>query len=122
MKLAVVGSRDFDDYAYLTEMLKFHPCTEIISGGARGADKLAKQYAAENGIKYKEFPADWNAHPKAAGFIRNTKIANACDELVAFWDNISPGTKHTLMLVEKAGKPFYKYWPPEPDLMEGIGI
>ena len=122
MKIAVVGSRDFDDYEFLKKILNYHPCTQIISGGARGADTLAKQYAIEHGIPIKEFIPDWDTHGKSAGYLRNEQIVEACEELVAFWNGVSSGTMHSLRLAEDAGKPVYKYWPPEPDIMEGIGI
>ena len=122
MKLAIVGSRNFDDYEFLKKIINYHPCTQIISGGARGADTLAKRYAVEHGIPIKEFLPNWDVHGNSAGFIRNKQIVEACDELVAFWDSISKGTKHSLDLAEESGKPVYKYWPSEPDIMEGIGI
>lgn len=126
MKLAVVGSRDFDDYEFLKKILNYHPCTQIISGGARGADALARRYAIEHCISIKEFIPDWDTHGKSAGYLRNEQIVDACDELVAFCvmssDGISPGTKLSIELAEKAGKPVYKYLPPKPDIMEGIGI
>ena len=121
MKLAVVGSRDFDDYEFLKKILNHHPCTQIISGGARGADTLARRYATEHGIPIKEFIPDWNMHGKSAGYLRNEQIVDACDELVAF-DGKSRGTQHSITLAEKASKPVYKYWPPEPDITEGVGI
>ncbi|MHA2279769.1 MAG: DUF2493 domain-containing protein [Promethearchaeota archaeon] len=122
MKLAVVGSRSFTNYDFLKKMLAFHECTQIISGGARGADRLAKQYAAECGIPIKEFLPDWDTHGKAAGYIRNKQIVEACDELVAFWDEESRGTQHSINLANEASKPVYKYWPPPEDITEGIGI
>lgn len=132
MKIAVVGSRDFDDYEFLKKILNYHlcqagqACTQIISGGARGADTLAKQYAVEHGLDIQEFIPNWDVHGKSAGYLRNEQIVNACDELVAFCvmssDGISPGTKLSIELAEKAGKPVYKYLPPESDIMEGIGI
>lgn len=126
MKLAVVGSRTFTNYGFLKKMLGFHTCTQIISGGAKGADTLAKQYAGENGIPVKEFLPNWERDGKAAGFIRNKQIVNACDELVAFWNSTSRGTKHSIDLAEAAGKPVYIYWPSneidEEKLFEGIGI
>ena len=121
MKLAVVGSRTFSDFKYLKKILEFHTCTQIISGGARGADLLAQQYAAEKGIAYKEFLPDWEHEGKKAGMLRNIQIVDACDEVVAFWDGTSKGTANTIKLAEKAGKSVYKYWS-EPDIMEGIGI
>lgn len=122
LKLAIVGSRDFDNYEFLKKIIDYHPCTKIVSGGASGADALAKRYAADHGIPFKEFLPNWNAHGKSAGFIRNEQIIEASDELVAFWNSVSRGTKHSIDLAEKAGKPVYKYWPSEPDTMEGIGI
>lgn len=122
LALAVIGSRDFDDYEFLKKIIDYHPCTQIVSGGARGADTLAKRYAAEHCIPLKEFLPNWDAHGKAAGFIRNKQIVEAVDELVAFWDGESRGTKHSIDLAEQAGKPVYKYWPPEPDITEGVGI
>jgi len=122
MKLAIVGSRDFNDYEFLKRIIAHHPCTQIISGGARGADALAKRYATEHGIPIQECMPNWEVYGKSAGFLRNEQIVKACDELVAFWDGKSRGTKHSLTLAENAGKPVYKYWPPEPDLTEGIGI
>ena len=122
MKLAIVGSRDFDDYEFLKKIINYHPCTQIISGGARGADTMAKRYAAEHGIPMQEFFPDWYAHGKSAGFLRNEQIVESCDELVAFWDGKSRGTQHSMTMAEEAGKPVYKYWPPEPDITEGVGI
>lgn len=128
MKLAIVGSRDFNDYEFLKKILDYHrtaqndPCTQIISGGARGADTLAKRYAAEHDIPIKEFIPNWDVHGKSAGFLRNEQIVEACDELIVFWNGMSRGTKHSMTLAEEAGKPVYKYWPPEQDITEGIGI
>lgn len=122
MKLAIVGSRDFDDYEFLKKIINYHLCTQIISGGALGADTLAKRYAADHGIPFKEFLPNWDIYGKSAGFIRNEQIVKTCDELVAFWNGTSRGAKHSLMLAEDAGKPVYKYWPPEPDITEGVGI
>jgi predicted Rossmann fold nucleotide-binding protein DprA/Smf involved in DNA uptake len=124
MKLAVVGSRSFSNYEFLKKILEFHPCTQIISGGAKGADTLARQFAGEKGIPIKEFLPNWDKDGKAAGFIRNKQIVNACDELVAFWDGESRGTAHSIKLAEDAGKPVYKYWQDdsEEELFEGIGI
>lgn len=88
VKLAVVGSQNFDDYEYLKKILDYHPCTLIISGGAKGADRLAVRYAIENNIPKKEFFPHWKTYGKSAGAIRNKQIVDACDELVAFCDKI----------------------------------
>lgn len=54
----------------------------IVSGCATGVDTLGIQWAVENGKEYKRFPANWNANPKAAGPIRNRKMAEFADAAV----------------------------------------
>lgn len=110
MKVIVAGSRGFDDYTLLTHELnklqhisesanKF--ITEIVSGTARGADKLGERWAEENNVKIKRFPADWNTYGKSAGYIRNQQMAEYADVLYAFWDGKSKGTKHMIDLAHK---------------------
>lgn len=111
IKLAVVGSRTFIDYDYMCQTLKWFDIKQIISGGAKGADALAKRYAEEHNIDYKEFPANWDKHGKSAGYIRNKQIVDAADEVVAFWDGESKGTQHTITITEEQGKPLHVYKP-----------
>jgi hypothetical protein len=73
----------------------------IISGGAQGADELGRLWAVKNQIHFTCFPAQWNRHNKAAGFIRNKVIADSSDYILAFWDGESKGTAHTISLVKK---------------------
>lgn len=68
----------------------------IVSGGARGADKLGEVYAKDNGYNLRIFPADWNTHGYKAGFLRNEEMAEYADALAAFWDGKSRGTKHMI--------------------------
>jgi len=95
-KLAVVGSRDYEDYEYLKQVLDKHQPKAIISGGCpTGADFLADKYAKERGLSILIHYPDWKLG-KSAGFKRNTKIVNSCEELVAFWIHRSPGTKDSI--------------------------
>ena len=87
MKVAVIGSRTFNDYEEVKRSLSAINITLLVSGGAKGADTLGEQYAKENNIPTKIFLPDWNKHGKAAGFIRNTDIINEAELVVAFWDN-----------------------------------
>lgn len=104
LKLAVVGCRDFYDYDTVKQKLDSIPgITCIVSGGATGVDASAKRYAEENNLEYIEFPADWSKG-RAAGPIRNKQIVNACDELIAFWDGESKGTKSAVGLATGAKK------------------
>ena len=111
MEFAVIiaGTRTFEDYELLCRecdifFLQKKP-THIICGEARGADTLGKKYAEERGIPVLSFPADWKAHGKAAGYIRNKQMAERGDALVAFWDGKSRGTKNMIDLAHKANIP-----------------
>lgn len=53
MKVAVIGSRGLS----VTDLGRYLPenTTEIVSGGARGVDTSAREYALSHGIKLTEF-------------------------------------------------------------------
>ena len=106
MKIAVVGSRNFSNYQILKDTLDKYKnkCKLIISGGAKGADKLAEKYAEENGIETKIFKPDWKRYGKGAGLIRNKQIVENADLIIAFWDGKSKGTAHTITYAQKSGK------------------
>jgi ABC-type sugar transport system substrate-binding protein len=99
VKVGIVGSRGFDDYPTMERILleTINPMEDsIVSGGAKGADTLAKRFADENEIYIKEFPAEWNVHGKYAGLYRNDDIVAQSDYIIAFWDGKSKGTKDTI--------------------------
>ena len=52
MKIAVIGSRDFNDKERLFSILdkNYYKIEMIISGGAKGADELGRLYAQERGF------------------------------------------------------------------------
>ena len=82
---------------------------QIFSGTARGADRLGEQYAEQNNIVLKKFPADWDTHGKKAGYLRNEAMALEADALIAFWDGDSPGTSHMIDLAKAKGIPIKVY-------------
>lgn len=55
----------------------------IVSGGARGVDRLAEVYAFRNGMPLVVFEADWEGRGRGAGVERNAHIAAIADEVVA---------------------------------------
>ena len=102
MKIAVVGSRGIsavDIGAYLPENV-----TEIVSGGAKGVDRLAADYARKNGIPLTEFLPDYKRYGRGAPLKRNEQIADYADMVIAFWDRSSRGTAYTIDLFRKRGK------------------
>ena len=107
-RLAVVGSRDFDDFDLFVKVMDrlrlVKDIQAIISGGARGADAMAAHYAEVNEIPLTVFEADWDKYGKGAGFIRNKDIWGASDMGIAFYDGVSKGTKHSFDLARKQNK------------------
>ena len=75
MKVLVCGDRFWTDRAMIyAELSKLSPGTIIVHGGARGADSIAGEIAKELGFVVRAYPADWSAHGKAAGPIRNSTM------------------------------------------------
>ena len=68
MKLLIAGSRSIVDYGLIDALLwDVSGITEIVSGGARGADRLGEAWANRNGIPVVRFLADWDHFGRAAG-------------------------------------------------------
>ena len=94
MIVAVIGSRGIklDNLGdYLPDDL-----TEIVSGGAKGVDTTAREYATEHGIKLTEFLPEYNRYKRGAPLKRNIQIAEYADKVLAFWDGKSRGTKFVI--------------------------
>ena len=130
VKLAIIGTREFNNYGIMKDILislitSNVNVIEIISGGAKGADTLAEQFAKEKDIPTKIFLPEWDNidHPDAivktnrlrkkydagAGFRRNKLIIERADSVVAFWDGKSNGTKHSLNIAKKLKKHYMVY-------------
>ena len=109
IKVIIAGTRDFDNYELLKQKMdkilaarvKNNEEIIIVSGTARGADKLGERYARERGYTIKRFPADWDKNGKRAGYIRNEEMAKYADACVCFWDEASRGTKHMIDLATR---------------------
>lgn len=114
MKIVICGGRKFDDFKLfkleLDEILEGKSGVVLISGGADGADNMAKNYARRYGYEFQEVLADWEnvtvpgaivktkkdgtQYNKRAGIDRNLKLLAMADMIVAFWDGRSKGTGH----------------------------
>lgn len=94
MKTAVIGSRNLT----VNNLEKYLPpeTTEIVSGGARGIDSCARQYAVKNGLKLTEFLPQYDKYGKTAPLVRNVQIIDYADTVIAFWDGSSRGTKFVI--------------------------
>ncbi len=120
MKIAVVGSREFTDKNFIKFIMRkyFSKDCVLISGGAKGVDSIAEEiidkvnsFNSNPGTCIKKiiFKPDWDKYGKSAGFIRNKDIIDNADMVLAFWDGTSKGTKHSIDLAIKAGKPINIY-------------
>jgi hypothetical protein len=119
MRLAIIGLRTATDYAILDGVMARHftapmgkqddtvetIVTEVISGGAAGADTLGARWATERQIKLTVFKPDWNRFGKRAGFVRNEDIVAAADVVLAIWDGSSKGTQNSLSIAKRLKKP-----------------
>lgn len=98
MKVLVCGSRSWKQADKIAVRLTQLPRgSEIIHGAARGADVTAGSLARSLGIPEQSFPADWRGKGRSAGILRNLEMLDEKPDLVlAFWDGVSTGTKHTI--------------------------
>lgn len=105
MKTAIIGSRTAgaEHYNELVETAGRLGVTTIISGGAAGADTLARQLASETGRNLVEYLPDWKAHGRAAGPLRNARIIADAEQVIAIWDGKSKGTADSLKRARAAG-------------------
>ena len=110
MKLAIIGSRKFDDYAQLLTNIP-EGVTEVVSGGAAGADTLAERFADEHELPKKIFLPKFKSDPSVGyhpGHFhqRNKQIAEYADTVLAFMPHGgSKGTQSTINYAKKAGTP-----------------
>jgi YspA, cpYpsA-related SLOG family len=109
MKLIIAGSRTVDHgaaYDAIESALSDvdSPITEIVSGGARGVDRIGERWARKHGFTVKPFVPDWS-QGKQAGIVRNIAMGKYADRLLAIWDGKSSGTKQMIDWMRMYGKP-----------------
>ena len=108
----IAGSREFEDYGTAKKYIDF--CLYnirkqykiiIISGGAKGADKLGERYAHENRMKCIYYYPDWEKYGKGAGVRRNSEMVEKADYVICFWNGESRGTRSTVNFAKSMKKP-----------------
>ena len=94
MKVAVIGSRGI----VIDNLQDYLPdgTTEIVSGGAKGVDTCARDFALANGITLTEFKPEYHRYGRGAPLKRNITIIEYADMVLAFWDGKSKGTKFVI--------------------------
>ena len=103
-RVLVCGGNEFSDEQRMDEVLSRLNPAEIIHGDAPGADRMAGAWARNHSIPEHRFPADWDAHGRRAGYIRNQQMLDEGepDVVVGF-----PGGKGTVNMVSLAKRGEY---------------
>ena len=105
MRTIIAGGRECTDMAVLSAAL--NKCgwipTVILSGGARGADRLGERFAYGTATPLEIYTAQWETHGRGAGYRRNELMASKAEALIALWDGMSRGTKHMITIAKAAG-------------------
>ncbi len=105
MKVIIAGSRTIEDYALVEQVVAASgfEITEVVSGAARGVDKLGESWALFHAVPITRFVANWDAYGKKAGFIRNAEMGEYADALIAITTG-SSGTQNMIdcMMFKKA--------------------
>lgn len=105
MRVIIAGSRDcaisVEELSSIISESGFD-IKVVISGTARGTDKLGERWAADNNIPIEKHSAEWDYFGMSAGYIRNEAMAKDADALIA----LSPtpttrGTQHMINLAKK---------------------
>ncbi len=114
VKIAIIGSRGFRDkltvWAKLEDLKKEHTGTEgncymdLISGGARGVDTWAEEWADKTIYMNFKIIRPINPSEKFSYLLRNAEIVALSDKIIAFWDGKSKGTKFTIEYAKARGK------------------
>jgi hypothetical protein len=99
MKLIIAGSRTLDwitpgHISEYVQALDIPEITTIVSGTARGIDKVGELFAELVGLECARFPANWDLYGKKAGHLRNFEMAQYADALLIVWDGESRGSKN----------------------------
>lgn len=110
MKLIISGGRDYTNKAFIWFVLDYvhaeRGITLLIEGGARGVDRLGREWAIDRGVPYHTEKADWEQFGKAAGAIRNRAMLKlGVDGVIAFPGN--RGTRDMVKATRQAKIPVY---------------
>lgn len=111
MNILIAGSRTFTNYELLVRkcriILSGLNSTEIVivSGMARGADRMGAAFAVDSKYQLLKFPADWKSHGNRAGYLRNRQMLECVEAAIFFWDGRSKGTEDMIRLCEARNLP-----------------
>ena len=103
MILGIAGSRSIE--FSLPEELMPEKIDRIISGGAKGIDTSARDYAKLHHIPFTEILPEYELYGRKAPLIRNDVIIKLSDMIYIFWDGKSRGSDYVIRKCKESGKP-----------------
>jgi hypothetical protein len=117
VRTIIAGSRCFTLYSSVDDAVKASgfKISEVVSGTAPGIDTLGEEWAEQNGVMLRRFPANWTDFGKRAGTMRNEKMGDYAQALIAVWDGESPGTRHMIGYARMRRLYVYVHLIQEPD-------
>lgn len=129
MKVIIAGDRDISEQNFklidaAISASKFK-ITAVVSGTAKGGDKLGEKWASVNGVRVTKFPAKWKEldapgalvkegeygkYNARAGFDRNQEMADYADALIALQpDGPTDGISDMITRAKAKGIPVFIY-------------
>ncbi len=123
MKTIIAGSRGIYDIRAVMVAVKDSgfAITEVVSGAARGVDRLGETWAKRHGVPIKRFIPIWRdrdgVYNPRAGFQRNADMAKYAEAAVIIWDGESTGTAD---MIARAKRLRLKLYVHRTDIVEGL--
>jgi hypothetical protein len=112
MKLIIAGTRTINKLPFVVEdFLTDHrtAITEVVCGCAKGIDEAGRQWAWDERVPVRSFPADWVQYGKKAGPFRNQDMADYADALLLVWDGKSKGSYDMLNRALEGGLDVWEF-------------
>ena len=105
-KLIVAGPRTCRKFSTVSKEIgeyigEMNGVDEIITGGSTGVDLIAKQYALDNQITYKEFAPNWQDDLNAAGLVRDARMTEYGTHLLVLSNGSSKESKNLIAEAKK---------------------
>jgi hypothetical protein len=111
LRTIIAGSRTIQDYSICLRAVEASgfEITRILSGHAKGVDRMGESYAYFKKIPCDLYPANWAKYGRSAGVIRNKEMADTAEALIAIWDGESRGTLNMIEIAKKKGLKVFVY-------------
>ena len=104
MRIIISGSRNVEQGCFdqaISQCPWLLQADILLSGGARGVDRLAEDWAERHSIEVVRYMPDWKQYGRGAGIIRNRGMVDNADALFAIWDGHSRGTNQIIQYARK---------------------